>query len=67
MNQSALDSRIVSGMKYSSTWFGDSSSQILFNDSTAYAHVLASCNVSQKITHLVTDKRLFDRSKILKR
>src|SRR3569833_1054718 len=35
VNQSALASRMVRGTKYSSTCFGDSSLQILFNDSTA--------------------------------
>lgn len=35
VNQSALASRIVRGMKYSSTCWGDKSLQILFNDSTA--------------------------------
>ena len=35
MNQSALESLMVTGMKYSSTCAGESSSQILFSDSTA--------------------------------
>jgi len=35
VNQSALESLIVTGMKYSSTCAGDNSSQILFRDSTA--------------------------------
>lgn len=36
MNQSALERRIVRGMKYSSTCWEESSVQILLSDSTAW-------------------------------
>lgn len=68
MNQSAFESRIVRGMKYSSTCCGESSSQILFKDSTALE---ALANVFRPVyedqAYLLSNQELFNSSQILER
>lgn len=66
VNQSALESRMVKGMKYSSTCWEDRSTQILLRDSTACECQFGSLSDSiAPKTDLVPHYRLLDSSQIL--
>lgn len=66
VNQSALESRIVRGMKYSSTCWEERSTQILLRDSTACDCQYGSSDRQQRDwTNLVPDDWLLDSSQIL--
>jgi len=74
VNHSALERRIVSGMKYSSTCWDESSAQILFSDSTAWndsvsADALATPppNLASPRTYLVPHNRLLDGREVPER
>lgn len=66
VNQSALESRIVRGMKYSSTCWEDRSTQILLRDSTAYdcCQYWEVGRRRRDWTDLVPDDWLFDSSQV---